>query len=136
MRLVQNPEVVATEIEGGAVLLNLESRLYYSLNETGLEVWRHAESAAGAEGLGRFVAASFDVDERVAAAAAARLLDELVRAGLLVETNEEVELSAAAEPDRAGGARRPYREPQLIQHDEPLYEVTTTAFDPQLPLAE
>src|SRR5690349_18552070 len=39
-RLTTNPEVVCAVLEDGAVLLNLESRTYYSLNGVGLEVWQ------------------------------------------------------------------------------------------------
>jgi hypothetical protein len=35
------PEVVDTELEGeGAVLLHLESQIYFSLNETGTMIWK------------------------------------------------------------------------------------------------
>ena len=35
------PEVVDTELEGeGAVLLHLESQVYFSLNETGTMIWK------------------------------------------------------------------------------------------------
>ena len=35
------PEVVDTELEGeGAVLLHLESQIYFSLNETGTLIWK------------------------------------------------------------------------------------------------
>jgi hypothetical protein len=136
LRLARNPEVVATEVESGAVLLNLETRLYYSLNETAVEVWRYVESAPDAESLGGQIASLFEVDEAVAADSVLRLVDELVRARLLVETDDEPDSAAVARLNGTADRRRRFTPPELVQHDEPLHEVTTSAFDPQLPLAE
>ena len=36
-RLAQNPQVICTELEDGAVLLNMETRTYYSLTDQGRE---------------------------------------------------------------------------------------------------
>jgi hypothetical protein len=35
-----------------------------------------------------------------------------------------------------GQARKPFVEPELIKHEEPLHEIVMNPFDPQLPLAE
>ncbi len=32
--------------------------------------------------------------------------------------------------------KKPFVEPEVIKHDEPLHEVVINPFDPQLPLAE
>ncbi|MBI4526602.1 MAG: hypothetical protein HY695_22610 [Deltaproteobacteria bacterium] len=32
--------------------------------------------------------------------------------------------------------KKPFVEPELIKHDEPLHDVVINPFDPQLPLAE
>lgn len=32
--------------------------------------------------------------------------------------------------------KKPFAEPELIKHDEPLHDVVLNPFDPQLPLAE
>jgi hypothetical protein len=115
-RLVRNPDVVATELEDGAVLLNLQSGFYYSLNSSGLEVWRLAE-----------------VDPERALSAAAGFVELLEREALLVRTDQEPNATGRMADS---GDERPITEPELVKHDEPLHEVSMSPFDPQLPLAE
>jgi Coenzyme PQQ synthesis protein D (PqqD) len=134
--VVKNPEVVCTELEDGAVLLNMETRLYYSLNDSGLEIWRLLDIPGTSEELGRRLTERLEVDEAVAAEAAAAFVGELERERLVIAADgSEAVTSLAAEPE-AGGERRRFSAPELILHDEPLHEVTTSPFDPQLPLAE
>jgi hypothetical protein len=35
-----NSDVIVTELDGEAVLLNLDTRMYFTLNETGLTIWK------------------------------------------------------------------------------------------------
>jgi len=137
-RLVRNPEVVCTELEDGAVLLNLEPRLYYSLNGMGLEIWRLVESAKGEDEFTKQLLNRFEVDEARLRASISTFVDELRREQLLVEDGTPVDPSSApgGEVLDAGQARRVFVEPELVRHDEPLHEVSTSPFDPQLPLAE
>jgi len=134
--LGKNPEVVCTELEDGAVLLNMETRLYYSLNETALEIWRLLGSAAGAEDVGRALAERYAVSVEDATVVAAGFLEQLERERLATPGTP---VSGETPPSAAGptGApRAPFAEPDLVKHDEPLHEVAISPFDPQLPLAE
>lgn len=135
-RVAKNPEVVCTELEDGAVLLNMETRLYYSLNDSGLEIWRLLDVPGDRDELGRRLAGRLEVDEAAAGEAASAFISELERERLVIAADgTEAATSVAAEPD-GGGERRRFTVPELIKHDEPLHEVTTSPFDPQLPLAE
>lgn len=129
-----NDEVVFTELEDGAVLLNMETRTYYSLNESGAAVWSLIPAHSGPETLTEALQAEFDVDGERAAAAVGEFVAQLRSERLLVEHAEALPL--AAERTAATAQRRKWGEPQLIKHDEPLHEVPLTPFDPQLPLAE
>jgi hypothetical protein len=133
--LARNPEVVATEMEDGAVLLNLESRLYYSLNAVGLEIWRRIESADDADALARSLGGRFEVEGVQARASVSRFIEELQREGLVVADGGEAR-PAAPTPAEPGTAKGEFAEPELVKHDEPLHEISATPFDPQLPLAE
>ena len=137
--VTRNPEVVTTELEDGAVLLNLETRLYYSLNDGGLEIWRLLESATGPDELARLLTHAFAVEEEPAKAAASRFVGKLERERLVVASDRGGD-EAASDPGAAGrdegAATRPFVEPELVRHDEPLHEVSASPFDPQLPLAE
>jgi Coenzyme PQQ synthesis protein D (PqqD) len=134
-RLARNPEVECTELADGAVLLHMETRLYYSLNQTGLELWNAADGASGPEEVAKRLTEAFEVDEPAALDAVSSFMPELERERLVVESAEQEDGSAptAESPD---GPRRTFEQPQSIKHDEPLHEVANTPFDPQLPLAE
>jgi hypothetical protein len=45
-RFVISPDVVHRELEGEAVLLNLNTGLYFGLNRTGTHMWRAIEQGA------------------------------------------------------------------------------------------
>jgi hypothetical protein len=135
-RFVWNSEVVCTELEDGAVLLNMETRLYYSLNQTGLEIFRLLTAGAAEADLKRAVESRFDVDEAVASAAVSDFLAQLAGEGLIVAEAGEPGAAASVTEAAPGVSRRPFVPPELVKHDEPLHEVSTSPFDPQLPLAE
>jgi hypothetical protein len=134
-RLARNPDVECTELADGAVLLNMETRLYYSLNQTGLELWNATDGANGPEQVAKRLTEAFEIDEQAALGAVASFMPELERERLVVELAEQAvpPVPTAEGPD---GPRRTFEQPQLIKHDEPLHEVANTPFDPQLPLAE
>jgi Coenzyme PQQ synthesis protein D (PqqD) len=137
--LARSPDVVSTELEDGAVFLNVETRRYYSLNQTGIEVWRLLDSAMGPQDLTRYLTDAFDVDEDRARASVSAFLRELEREGLVVASGQP-RSGAPGDPAVTGAddssTKRRFLEPELIQHDEPLHEVAASPFDPQLPLAE
>ena len=69
MRIEKSAQTVFTALEDGtAVLLNLNTLFYYSLNRTGAAVWQQIESskAVTADELARVVCERFDVDEETA----------------------------------------------------------------------
>ncbi|HJU65715.1 MAG TPA: PqqD family protein, partial [Gemmatimonadaceae bacterium] len=70
--VAKNPEVIYTELEDGAVLLNMENGFYYSLDVVGVEVWRLIEPGNGAADIGTALTTMFDVSAERASAAVAR----------------------------------------------------------------
>ena len=133
--LAQNPEVICTELEEGAVLLNMETRTYYSLNDPGREIWGLVEITESPEDLARALCGLFTASEDQALALVSPFLERLRTEHLLVERTEEPSSrTAGGEPRPA--TKKALLAPELIQHDEPLHEVPVNPFDPQLPLAE
>jgi hypothetical protein len=133
--IVQNPEVVVTELEDGAVLLNMESRLYYSLNNSALEIWHLLELPAEAGDVAQRLATRVEVDETQATRTVSAFLDELEKERLVIAADGS-EAGGATHASPASGEREAFTQPELIRHDEPLHEVQVSPFDPQLPLAE
>jgi hypothetical protein len=130
--LAKNSEVVSTELEDGAVLLNMETRLYYSLNDAGLEIWRRIGAASSEQELVTSLAGLFDAEEERVQEIVARFVPELERERLVVPRLEGQPVSTWPELN----GTKALQEPELVKHDEPLHEVPVSPFDPQLPLAE
>jgi hypothetical protein len=82
-----NPQVLFTEIDDGSgVLLHLDTKFYYTLNRTGVVVWKalRDRTADSEIALGERVAAIFRVEPGEAARDVAALVEELLADGLLV----------------------------------------------------
>lgn len=82
-RLVKNPAVVCTDMDDGAVLLDLETTSYYSLNRTALRIWTLIESNPTIEAVAARLAEEYDVDFDGALASAGRLVTTLERERLI-----------------------------------------------------
>lgn len=121
-----SPALVATVIEDGAVLLDLESKYFYSLNASGWAIVQIFESTG----------ASLD-----------RILSQCRRWGatdddeirtFLVRLAEKRIVEIAVDSDEReqpyfGGA---WEKPALTCHEQPLLSIIKSAFDPNIPLAE
>jgi hypothetical protein len=134
-RVARNPEVECTELADGAVLLNMETRLYYSLNQSGLELWNATDRANGPEEVAKRLTEVFEIDQQAAVDVVSDFIPELERERLVVESAEQA-VDPVPTAEGSDGPPRTFEQPQLIRHDEPLHEVANTPFDPQLPLAE
>jgi len=77
--LIKHPEVVYTDLEDGAVLLHLETKFYYSLNEVGQAIWRNLDSGRSVDDLVRRLITEYNVEEGHAHAGVSRFLNELER---------------------------------------------------------
>jgi hypothetical protein len=70
--------VVFTEFEGGeGVLVDLDTKKYFQLNETAMFVWRRLEKGAGVDDIVGEMTAEYDVTPEHAAESVRRLLDNL-----------------------------------------------------------
>lgn len=79
------PDAVSVLLDDGAVVLDMRSKRYYSLNETGACVWNALEDGASdVDAIVRLVR-RFDVSDTRAAAAYHRLLGTLRAARLLAQ---------------------------------------------------
>ncbi|MCA1641930.1 MAG: PqqD family protein [Acidobacteria bacterium] len=77
-------QVVFSDLEGGeAVLVDMNARRYYTLNETAIFVWQRLEKNTSAEEIARELADTYDVTPERAAASVQKLLAELSQRNLL-----------------------------------------------------
>lgn len=80
-----SPDVLFTEVDDGSgVLLRLDTKFYYTLNPTGVVVWKALASgdARDVPAIAALLAASFRVEPDRARADVDAILDELVADGL------------------------------------------------------
>ncbi|MGH7635136.1 MAG: PqqD family protein [Gemmatimonadaceae bacterium] len=84
MRYRISGDALTAMLSDGAVLLNLHSKRYFSLNETGTRVWALLEHNSGLDEIVQTLTAEYDVAESDARREVMALVEELLREGLLV----------------------------------------------------
>jgi hypothetical protein len=80
--------VVFRELEGEAVLLNLDSGMYFGLDRIGTRIWQLVEQHGRIDRIIAALVDDYDVDARVLREDVARLLGVLVEKGLVIEGND------------------------------------------------
>lgn len=84
MRYRAIPEALVATLSDGAVLLNLQTKRYFSLNETGTRIWEMVQQTADEETIVVTLLSEYDVEETMARSEVRRILDELIDAQLIV----------------------------------------------------
>ena len=84
MRYRISGDALTATLSDGAVLLNLHSKRYFSLNETGTRVWGLIEQNAELDDIVRTLTAEYDVPESDARSEVMALVSELLAEGLVV----------------------------------------------------
>ncbi len=78
--------VAAQVADGEAVLLDIESGEYFSLNPVGSRIWELCDGTRSTAEIVSVICGEFDVAEDVATADAREILDELQNEKLVIET--------------------------------------------------
>jgi hypothetical protein len=84
MRYRAIPEALVATLSDGAVLLHLQTKRYFSLNETGTRIWELVQATADEESIVATMIREYEVEEATARAEVRRILDELIEAQLIV----------------------------------------------------
>lgn len=122
------PDVVATVLDDGAVLLDLETKYFYSVNQSGWVVLQLFESGATPDDvMSRCHASGATTPE--AAVALGAFIDTLITERLISANGQTSAPPSIVWP----GA---WSAPTIEKHREPLQRIMSSAFDPTLPLAE
>lgn len=127
---VNSAQVISEIIDGEAVMINLSTGNYYSLSETGAEIWRAIERAASMEEIVGELSARYDASREDLEAAVGRLVTQLQTEELAVAVQSAGEAKAPAEPHQ--GDRVAFEEPRLDKHTDmqdlilldPVHEVS------------
>jgi hypothetical protein len=80
----KNPSVVCTELDDGAVLLNLDTKYYYNLNETGLRIWQFIDEYRSSDEIAEKLSNEYEVDIEKARSSVLMLVKDLEKDGLIM----------------------------------------------------
>ena len=83
MTYTLSPDAACAPVEGGAVVLHMGTKRYFSLNETGAGIWRMLEDGVALSEIPARLATSYEIDVDAARMALTRLLDELAAEELI-----------------------------------------------------
>jgi hypothetical protein len=125
--LTLRPDVVVTTLENEAVLLDLATKFFYSVNGSGWAVVQLFECGSTMDDV-RSRCRAWGLSEEAVEGEVCGFVDRLVDEGLLT-AGERLPAGDVACP-------QPWSAPTLEKHKEPLQKIMISAFDPTLPLAE
>jgi hypothetical protein len=77
-------DVLTAYLKGEAVLLDMESRKYFRLNDTAAEIWRQLKRGANHESLVAQLCTKFQVEREVARSGVLRVLADLAQKKLIL----------------------------------------------------
>lgn len=83
------PDALSASLDDGAVLLNLHTKRYYTLNETGTRIWALLEQRVASDEIVAALVREYEVSEDEAQRALQALLDDLCAEHLLVTEPSE-----------------------------------------------
>lgn len=76
-------EAACAVLDDGAVILNLRTRRYYSLNETGAAIWAMLERTMPVEAIAAELVTAYEIDPGGAKSAVSLMLEELASVELV-----------------------------------------------------
>lgn len=76
-------DVMVAHLEGEAVILNVQTKKYYQLNETAAAIWRQLEQGRSDDEIVDALVESFEVDAPTARTELERMLTELEQKELI-----------------------------------------------------
>lgn len=80
--------LVASEIDGEMVILNIESGHFFQLNDVGSRIWEALETPMTMADLSRAMLDRFDVDEETCRSDVAEFVGQLTRNGLVAAVDQ------------------------------------------------
>jgi len=78
-----NPSVVCTELDDGAVLLDVETKYYYHLNDTSLLIWNGFREKLNVSQIATLLIQSYEVNEQRAENRIFQFTQQLEEEGLV-----------------------------------------------------
>ena len=114
---VSSPRVMHETIEGEVILIALDTGTYYSLRESGADVWEGVGHSASQGEIVAALSSRYDGSRDEIGSAVAALLAQLEEERL-IEAAEDGEASGWAEGDAAPATKPPFAEPVFEKHTD------------------
>lgn len=115
---VNVPNVIHETIDGEAVIVNLQSGSYYSIDKVGAAIWDHLERGVAVAGIVDAIAREYDGDRAEIDAGVRALFAQLEAEGLVVPA-EPASATGAAAPSQGDGRERPrFERPVLHKYTD------------------
>lgn len=76
-------EQLSSEVSGEAVILNINSGIYYGLNETGAKIWQWIQEVKTIAEIGELLEKEYDVESKQCQEDLQVILNEMLGAGLI-----------------------------------------------------
>jgi hypothetical protein len=83
-KVILNDDVVVTELEDEAVLLNMNTKMYYTLNRTGLYIWKQLSEERTLGEIGSSLQHEYGISAAKATRSVLDLVDHLHREQLAI----------------------------------------------------
>ncbi|HSE84413.1 MAG TPA: PqqD family protein [Thermodesulfobacteriota bacterium] len=80
----KNSSVICTELDDGAVLLNLDTKYYYNLNETGLRIWQIMDEFQSPTEIAKKLVNEYEIDAERAETSVIKLIEEMEKEELIL----------------------------------------------------
>ena len=81
--VIPSPDVLVQELDGEAVVLDLNSERYFGLDDVGTRIWQQLLEHGRLERVCEEMRKEYDVDESTLLADVVRLVEELIGAGIV-----------------------------------------------------
>ncbi len=128
---INAPQVVGEVIDGEAVIINLESGFYYSLDGVGGDIWARLERGLPLQGIVDEISGKYDADKTTVEKAVNTLVDELVGEGLVTLQSGDGAGQTPVEPAKPDAPLALFKPPVLIKYKDmqdlllldPIHEV-------------
>lgn len=104
---VNGDDVAGKVIDGEAIIINLKTGAYYSLDGTGGEVWSLVETRHDVAEIVAYMAERYGIDEDRCRSDVERLIDQLVEENLVRPTGSGTEAEATPDFPPAGSFESP-----------------------------
>lgn len=129
---INSTNVAAKVIDGEAILINLDTGAYYSMDNVGSRIWSLIESQRSVDDIVGSVAAEYEVSRETVHADVQRVIAELIAEDLIIEL-DDASAKGQGGDEATGPTGQDYQAPMLnAYHDMSAL----LALDPPPPLLQ